>query len=351
MTETVVIILAHGSRGERGIIEVPKALRRITDGVKSLLPSGVEVIGAALQFNHPTLEEAVESLAIQGVDRIVIMPYFLFPGRHITEHIPQLVERLKCIYPGRQFVVANPLGLEEHFIGRVAERIVEAAPELSLDACSSFTSPEAIEQQSMEIVERLLPPLPNMSKEERVVVKRVVHASGDPEVARLIRFSPSAISSGLSALAKGSPIFTDVRMVAAGIDKRLAEGCGCSLFCAMDETEGLKQAKEESITRTADAIRHLGTRLDGAIVAIGNAPTALLALLDLIDAQEIKPALVVGMPVGFVQAKESKDELMRRDIPHISVVGTRGGSAMAVATVNALLKIAVEKNRRDKYNL
>jgi precorrin-8X/cobalt-precorrin-8 methylmutase len=87
-------------------------------------------------------------------------------------------------------------------------------------------------------------------------------------------------------------------------------------------------------------MRHLGKRLNGAIVAIGNAPTALLALLELIDSNGVKPALVVGMPVGFVQAKESKDELMKRDIPYITIVGTRGGSAMAVATVNALLKIA-----------
>jgi len=314
-------------------------LRRVTEGVKPLLPPGVEVIGAALQFNHPTLEEAVESLAVRGVERIVIMPYFLFPGRHVTEHIPQLVEKLKRIYRERQFIMANPLGLEEHFIGSVVERIQEAAPEL-LKARLSSTSPEDIEQQSMGIAERLLPPAPNISGEERLVVKRVVHASGDPQVAPLIKFSPSAISSGLSAIAKGSPIFTDVQMVAAGINRHLAEACGCSLSCAMDETKGRKQAKEPNITRAAAAMRHLGKRLNGAIVAIGNAPTALLALLDLIDAKEIRPALVVGMPVGFVQAKESKDALMKRDVPYITVKGTRGGSAMAVATVNALLKLA-----------
>jgi len=342
MPQTGVIILCHGSRGERGIVEVPEALRRVTEGVKPLLPPGVEVIGAALQFNHPTLEEAVESLAVRGVERIVIMPYFLFPGRHITEHIPQLVEKLKCIYPERQFIMANPLGLEEHFIGSVAKRIEEAAPALWANAGISPTSPEDIEQQSMEIAEKFLPPSPNMSEEERLVVKRVVHASGDPEVVSLIKFSPSAISSGLSAIAKGSPIFTDVQMVAAGINRHLAEACGCFVSCAMDETKGLKPAKEPNITRAAVTMRHLGTRLNGAIVAIGNAPTALMALLDLVDTKEIKPALVVGMPVGFVQAKESKDELVKRDVPHITVVGTRGGSAMAVATVNALLKIAVK---------
>jgi len=342
MLPTGVIILCHGSRGERGIVEVSETLRRVSDGVKPLLSPGVEVIGAALQFNHPTLEEAVESLAVRGVERIVIMPYFLFPGRHITEHIPQLVERLESRYPEVQFIATNTLGNDELLIARVAKRIEEAAPELSLNARFSLTSPEVIEQQSMDTVESLLPPL-NCSDEERQVIKRIVHASGDPQVAPLVRFSPSAVSSGLSAIAKGSPIFTDVRMVAAGINRHLAEACGCSLSCAMDETKGLKPAKEPDITRAAATMRHLGTRLNRAIVAIGNAPTALLALLDLIDHKEIKPALVVGMPVGFVQAKEAKDELIKRSVPNITVVGTRGGSAMAVATINALLKIAVER--------
>ena len=247
-------------------------------------------------------------------------------------------------------MVASPLGLGEHFIGQVVQRIEEAVPELLPNTRISPDSPEAIEQQSMEIVEKLLPPPLSMSEGERAVVKRVVHASGDPEIARLMKFSPSAIPSGLSAMAKGSSIFTDVRMVAVGINNHLAKNCGCSLSCAMDETEGFKQTKKGSVTRTAAAIRHLGTRLNGTIVAIGNAPTALLALLDLIDRKEIRPALVVGMPVGFVQAKESKEELMKRDVPYITVVGTRGGSAMAVATINALLKMAVAGSGCDRFN-
>jgi precorrin-8X/cobalt-precorrin-8 methylmutase len=338
MLPTGVIILCHGSRGEQGALEVSETLKRLTEGVKPLLSPGVEVIGAALQFNHPTLEEAVESLVGRGVERIVIMPYFLFSGRHITEHIPQLVEKLRRIYPERQFIMANPLGLEEHFIARVAKRIEEAAPELSLNVHLSLNSPQDIERRSMEIVEKFLPPSLNISEDERLLVKHIVHAGGDPQLAPLIRFSPGATSSGLSAIAKGSPIFTDVRMVAAGINRHLAESCGCSVSCAMDENKGLNP----NTTRAAAAMRHLGKRLNGAIVAIGNAPTALRALLDLIDCKEIRPALIVGMPVGFVQAKESKDELMKRDIPCVTIAGTRGGSALAVATVNALLKIAAE---------
>ena len=352
MSQSGVIILCHGSRGKRGIIEVPETVKRIADGAKPLLPPGVEVIGAALQFNHPTVEEAVESLAAHGVHRIVIMPYFLFSGRHITEDIPQLVEKLKRTYPERQFIVAKPLGLEAHFIGQVVRCVVrcieEATPELWSNMPISPTSPEAIEQQSMDIVERLLPPTLKISRDERLVVKRVVHASGDTQVATLIKFSPSAIPDCLSAIAKGSPIFTDVQMVAAGINRHLAEACGCFISCAMDEIKGQKQVEEQNITRAAAGMRHLGNRLDEAIVAIGNAPTALMTLLELIDNDGIKPALIVGMPVGFVQAKESKDELMKRNVPHITAVGTRGGSAMAAATVNALLKIAVERNSHDQ---
>ncbi|MFC2050523.1 precorrin-8X methylmutase [Chloroflexota bacterium] len=345
MAQTGIIIICHGSRGERGDVEVAEVLKRITEGVKSLLPPGVEVIGAALQFNHPTLEEAVGSLAMREVKQIVIMPYFLFSGRHITEHIPQLVEKLKGIYPEKQFTIADPLGSEEYFIGSVAKRIEEAVPSLRQNVRISPSPPEAIEQQSMEIAEKFLLPSSNMSAEERSVTKRIVHASGDPQVASSIKFSPSAISSGLSAIAKGSPIFTDVRMVAAGVNDHLVEMCGCSITCAMDETRELTQTNEQDTTRAAASMRHLGTRLNGAIVTIGNAPTALLALLDLIDHEEIKPALVLGMPVGFVQAKESKDELMKRNIPYITVAGTRGGSAMATAAVNALLKIAAERKQ------
>jgi precorrin-8X/cobalt-precorrin-8 methylmutase len=333
MLPTGVIILCHGSRGERGALEVAETLKRLTEGVKPFLSPGVEVIGAALQFNHPTLEEAAESLVGRGVERVVIMPYFLFSGRHITEDIPHLAEELSSRYRDKKFIVTKPLGSEEHFIVSVARRIGEAVPELN--SRPSLNSPQEIERQSMEIVERFLPPL-KISADERMIMKHIVHAGGDPQLASLVRFSPSAVSRGLSAIVKGSPVFTDVRMVAAGINRHLAGACGCPISCALDETEG----SNPGTTRAAAAMVNLGKRLNGAVVAIGNAPTALLALLDLVDNDGVKPALIVGMPVGFVQAKEAKDELMKRAIPYITIAGTRGGSSLAVATVNALLKIA-----------
>ncbi len=339
MAVTGVIVLAHGSRGERGKGEVEAVLKEIAVGLRPRLGSGIEIIGAALQFNQPGLEEAVALLSAKGINRIVIAPYFLFTGRHITEHVPQIMEKLQGDYPEKEFILADNLGLDESFVGLMARRIKQAAPDLVPLAAARL--PGVIEPESLKIVAGLLPALPGLDDDELTVVKRIVHACGDPEVARFVRFSPSAVADGLGAIAGGSPIFTDVRMLMAGIDRRLAGVFGCAISCALDGRGRLADAG--NTTRTAAAVRHLGARLDGAIVAIGNAPTALLALLDLIDNKKARPALVVGMPVGFVQAEASKQELMKRDVPYITVTGTRGGSAMAAAAVNSMLRIAADK--------
>jgi precorrin-8X/cobalt-precorrin-8 methylmutase len=338
MAETGVIILAHGSRNESDVSEILSEVSRV---VKVWLPPDIEVVGAAMQFNHPDLEEATELLVKQGVKRVVIMPYFLFQGVHPTKDIPSRLEVIKQTNPGVELVLANTLGVDEHLTKLVVKRIQEVAPELSRHHSFSVThnASQSIELRSMVIIEDLLPPL-DCSEEERQVIKRIVHAVGDPQVASLVRFHPQAVSAGIAAIHQGKPIFTDIRMVLAGINHHLARRFGCSIHCAFDEPEVIRQVPDRSTTRSAAAIRSLGMRLHDAIVAIGNAPTALFTLLDLVGSRGVQPALVVGMPVGFVQAKESKAELMKQDIPCITIEGTRGGSAAAVATVNALLNLA-----------
>jgi len=338
MVETGVVILAHGSRNECGVSEV---LNGISAAVKAGLSPEVRVVWAAMQFNHPDLEEATGLLVKQGVKRVVIMPYFLFEGMHITRDIPRRIEVIRQTNPGVEFILANTLGADGSLIDLIVRRIHEAAPELSQSHRPSVApcAHQSIETRSMAIIEDLLPPL-ECSEEERQVIKRIVHATGDPQVASLVRFHDNAVSAGMAAIGEGRPIFTDVRMVAVGINHRLAQDFGCSIHCALDEQDVMEQAQEKSTTRAAAAIRGLGSRINGAIIAIGNAPTALLTLLDLTDGGDVLPALVVGMPVGFVQARESKVELMKRDIPYITIDGNRGGSATAVATVNALLKLA-----------
>jgi precorrin-6Y C5,15-methyltransferase (decarboxylating) CbiT subunit len=199
----------------------------------------------------------------------------------------------------------------------------------------------AIYARGFAQIDTLLAPL-GLPSAEHQVARRVVHATGDPELASLLRFHPQAIDEGLTAIEAHCPIVVDIRMVAAGVNAIWLAESGCPLHCAIEASGASARAAERSITRSAAAIDLLAPLLDGALVVVGNAPTALLALLDLVDAGAARPALVIGMPVGFVAAAESKDALMRRETPWISIPGLRGGSAAAAAAVNALLRLALD---------
>lgn len=172
---------------------------------------------------------------------------------------------------------------------------------------------------------------------EKTVVSRLVHTSGDPELAQLVRFHPQAVLNGLAALRQGAHIFTDVSMLEAGINRRQLANLGGAVHCAVHTPEVAAEANARGITRSAVAMEKFGQQLQGQVVAIGNAPTALFTLLRMID-EGLRPALVVGMPVGFVGAAQSKELLLQQEaVPYITVRGTRGGSPLAAATINALL--------------
>ncbi|MBI2908463.1 MAG: precorrin-8X methylmutase [Chloroflexi bacterium] len=201
---------------------------------------------------------------------------------------------------------------------------------------------EHIQTRSFEIVAGLLPGL-DQAAPEWPIIRRIVHSTGDPAIAGSIRFHREAVHKGLEALWRGQPIVTDVKMVSVGISSSLTARLGCQVLCAIDDLAVQELARERNITRSAAAMVHLSSMTPGAVVAIGNAPTALFALLEGIENGRGAPALVVGTPVGFVGAAEAKARLIeRRSIPYITIEGTRGGSAMAVAAVNALLRMAVD---------
>jgi precorrin-8X/cobalt-precorrin-8 methylmutase len=206
--------------------------------------------------------------------------------------------------------------------------------------------PDEIYRRSFATVEALLP-AGNWSPEERHVLRRIVHATGDPQLAVQVRFKPEAIEQGIAALQQRAAIFTDVHMVAAGCNKRWYDALGCSLHVLIAQ-EGLEgAAKSAQITRSAAAIIKALPLLGGAIVVIGNAPTALLALLDALDECRCEPpALIIGMPVGFIATAESKNALWERAYPAIIIEGTRGGSPVAAATLNALFSLALQKTQQ-----
>lgn len=199
--------------------------------------------------------------------------------------------------------------------------------------------PEEIDQESLKMVQASLPRNLSLTPSEHYVLCRIVRAEGDPAIAADVRFSPGAVERGLAALQARSDVVTDVRMVEMGISKALLRSRQITTRCLIDAPEVAERAQREGTTRSVAAVRELAPYLDGAVVAVGNAPTALLALLDLVDQGEVSPALVIGMPVGFVACPESKEELVKRSIPYISILGRRGGSSAAAATVNALLDL------------
>ena len=200
-----------------------------------------------------------------------------------------------------------------------------------------ITEPMEIENRSFEIIAPHLQNL-NLSAEETKIYSRIIHAAGDVEYAPIIKISANAIQSAKNAIQHGANIFTDVEMVRTGINKRVLKKFGGEIFCKVADEEIKNLAAQEKITRSMAAMRSFGKNLQNSIVAIGNAPTALFEVLRLVREEKIFPAVIIGVPVGFVGAADSKSELAKQtEVEFITVEGTKGGSPIAVAAVNAIL--------------
>lgn len=197
-------------------------------------------------------------------------------------------------------------------------------------------NPEAIEDKSMNIIEEEVADL-ECSSQEKKIIKRVIHATADFDFKELVIIAEDAVEAGLQALETGSNIVTDVNMLRAGINDRKLGSFGGELKCFISDDDVAKEAKEKGITRSMMSMRRAAQNPDNKIFAIGNAPTALFELMRLIKAGEADPELIIGTPVGFVGAKESKAELEKMDLPFITVRGRKGGSSVAASITNALL--------------
>lgn len=199
---------------------------------------------------------------------------------------------------------------------------------------SYLRDPAQIYQRSFEMI-RAEADLSGVPADAREVAIRVIHACGMPEIAGDLRISPDFVTAAKAALSAGRPVLVDAEMVRHGIiDKQL------DVICTLNDPRAREIGLATGNTRSAAAVELWRDRLAGSVAVIGNAPTALFALLEMIDAGAPKPAAIVGFPVGFVGAAESKDELHAnpRGIPYATLLGRRGGSAMAASVVNALLR-------------
>jgi len=192
------------------------------------------------------------------------------------------------------------------------------------------TTPEALEisRKSRTLISEMIG---DDTFEDRIK-QRCVIATGDPSVAEILRFHGQPGEAGMQALGKGAPIFADIKMVQAGI---LKKGHNSPIKTFIDQGDAL--AEELGITRTSAGVMALQKKLSGSIIVIGNAPSALLTLCDLIESGKVLPRLVIGAAVGFVNAAESKERLREIDVPSISTAGTRGGTPIAVAAINEII--------------
>ncbi|MED1951171.1 precorrin-8X methylmutase [Brevibacillus centrosporus] len=195
--------------------------------------------------------------------------------------------------------------------------------------------PQEIEDLSFQMIADELGEHP-FTDEQFPVVQRVIHASADFDLGRSLVFHKDAIQAGLAAIRSGKKVVADVQMVQVGISKNRIEKYGGEVKVYISDRDVMEEAKRLNTTRAIISMRKAIKEADGGIYCIGNAPTALLELIRLVKEGEAKPGLVIGMPVGFVSAAESKEELAKLDIPFITNIGRKGGSTVTVAALNAI---------------
>ncbi len=200
-------------------------------------------------------------------------------------------------------------------------------------------NPMEIENKSMNIIDEVMSDV-DFNEEEMVIAKRMIHTTGDFEYRKIIEFKNDFINVAKEEISKGTKIYTDTRMGFMGINKPALEKANCSLECFIDDERVFDMAKELGTTRSACAI-DLAVEEGVECFVIGNAPTALFRILEHVKAGNLNPKFIVGVPVGFVGAAESKEYLREFDIPSITTVGYKGGSNVAASIINALLYMVV----------
>lgn len=196
--------------------------------------------------------------------------------------------------------------------------------------------PMDIEKRSFEIITGLLEGRV-LDPENELVIKRVIHTTADFDYADNLCFSEHAVTKGIEALRGGCDIVTDTQMAKAGINKTVLARLGGQVHCFMSDQDVAEEARDRGVTRAAVSMERAAGLGKPCVFAIGNAPTALLALHDLIAAGKVEPALIIGVPVGFVNVLESKERIMTAGVPYIVARGRKGGSNVAAAICNAML--------------
>jgi len=280
-----------------------------------------------MEFGEPNVPEALDRAVADGAKSIIVHPFFLNSGVHVTKDIPAMVEAARARHPEAGFIYTEPLGMSDGIVRVAIDRIYEAKGVATSD----------IEKQSFEAIAREAD-LESLPANTHPIVKRVIHTTADFEYLNTLAIHPGAVKAGVEAIRAGKDVLTDVEMVRVGINQKSLDRFGGKAVCHIGDAEA-----REDRTRSELGME-TGLNENTGIVAIGNAPTALIRCVELINSAKASPALVVGVPVGFVRAVESKALLSSQSFPYITNIGRKGGSTVAAAIVNALIKIAEEKD-------
>jgi len=328
-----IILIGHGS---------PKHDANNLEVVGRLLHSAIHdncrsecVKIAYLQFAEPDIAAAIEHCVNEGANRVIIHPFFLTSGLHVTRDIPEMIETARAMYPSVEFVYTEPLGIHEKLVQVILDRIHVTEGHV----------PEDIERRSFDAISGETD-FSGFPEEQRAVIKRVIHATADFEFRKTLLFHPDAIQTGLDAIMAGKNMLTDVEMVRAGISKKQLERWGGKVICRISDEDVIRLSGETGRTRSGIAIEK-GLDAQTGVIAIGNAPTALLKVVEMLNSPDspCPPPLVIGVPVGFVNALESKALLSTQRFPFITNLSRKGGTPVAVAIVNALLKMTERDDR------
>lgn len=204
--------------------------------------------------------------------------------------------------------------------------------------------PRDIEEASFRIIDAEAGRHDRFSADQWAIVRRMIHATADFDFTRSVRFHPQAVDGGCAALQAGAALYADTAMLAAAVGRRLREAFGCNVFTLVADEDVVRESRETGQTRSAIAMRRAAPRLEGAIVAIGNAPTALHEAIDLCERRLLRPALIIGLPVGFVEARESKERLWMSDLVCLTNLDRKGGTPATAAAVNALIRLCAERS-------
>lgn len=212
----------------------------------------------------------------------------------------------------------------------------------------TFHTPSGIEGESMRIIQQELDGMGiTLEPDCADVVRRAIHTTADFDYAKNLVFTPGAASAGVAALRAGTPIVTDTNMARSGINQRACAQLGVERFCYMADPEVAQAAQANGTTRAVAAVDRWAQEHPNAIFAVGNAPTALLRMCELMEAGKLRPSLVIAVPVGFVNVVESKEAMLelcnKLDVPAIVAMGRKGGSTVAASICNALLYRTFER--------